>query len=275
MEENFLKKHLTIIFSFILVLLMALSFIPFENFYDFDNDKSSKKSEKDDNSSDYDYEEPEDIEFDTIEPGVLTVGVNPEYEPYAYIDEYGDIVGIEVDKIIAVADTLNISIKFVEMEFIELIGAVTTGRVDCVIGGVTHTTERDKVAHPSAVFSTDEFEGELIEYVIYSTKENDELATAIDSAIATLENDGTFDAIMSNYDSYTDYVTIPEIIGTPSSYAVYTLESLGLEVETHEMYDIDNEYSVVLTSTPAQGDVVPKGSVVRIYINKYMPDDSY
>ena len=52
----------------------------------------------------------------TIEPGVLTVGVNASNSPYGGTNSSGDIVGLDVDVASAIADELGLKLKVVDVK---------------------------------------------------------------------------------------------------------------------------------------------------------------
>lgn len=77
-----------------------------------------------------------------MERGKIVVGSKADYRPYGYLDEGGNIVGIEPDLARDVADTLGVDLELVavtasnRMEFLE------QGKTDVLIGTMTDTAER-------------------------------------------------------------------------------------------------------------------------------------
>lgn len=77
----------------------------------------------------------------TVNEGVLTMATNAYFPPYEYYD--GDtIVGIDVDIAAAVAEKLGLELKIEDMEFDSIITAVSTGKADLGLAGMTVTEDR-------------------------------------------------------------------------------------------------------------------------------------
>lgn len=73
--------------------------------------------------------------------GVLTMGTNAEFPPYEF-REGGEIVGIDVEIMQAVAEELGMELKIEDMAFDSIFPAVASGKVDVGAGGITVTEER-------------------------------------------------------------------------------------------------------------------------------------
>ena len=73
---------------------------------------------------------------------VLRVGTNPEFPPFEYIDNEGNVAGFDADLIEAIAENQGYTIAWSSMEFKSLIGALESGGVDVVIAGMTITEAR-------------------------------------------------------------------------------------------------------------------------------------
>ena len=78
-----------------------------------------------------------------LERGQLRVGVSGDLPPLNMIDKTGEIIGLEVDIVTALANAMGLDVELVEVPFPELIGALLDGRVDLVISGMTMTPERN------------------------------------------------------------------------------------------------------------------------------------
>ena len=74
---------------------------------------------------------------------VFKVGISPDYPPFEYVED-GKITGFDYDFMNALADEINIKLEFVSMDFSGLISALSSGKLDIVISGVTKTKERAK-----------------------------------------------------------------------------------------------------------------------------------
>lgn len=79
---------------------------------------------------------------------VLTMGTSADYFPFEYIDtaKGDEIVGFDVSIAKEVTKNLGYDLKIEDMEFGSLLGALSSGRVDFVMAGMTPTDERKKNA---------------------------------------------------------------------------------------------------------------------------------
>lgn len=76
----------------------------------------------------------------------LVVGTSPDFPPFEYIDEKGNIVGFDIDLIRLLAKKAGYDdIKIVSMDFDSLIPALTQGKIDVIASGMSITEERMKV----------------------------------------------------------------------------------------------------------------------------------
>jgi len=76
----------------------------------------------------------------------LVVGTSPDFPPFEYIDEEGNVVGFDIDLILLLAQKAGYKdIKIVTMDFDSLIPALTQGKIDVIASGMTITEERKKV----------------------------------------------------------------------------------------------------------------------------------
>lgn len=76
----------------------------------------------------------------------LVVGTSPDFPPFEYIDEKGNVVGFDIDLIRLLAQKAGYKdIKIVTMDFDALIPALIQGKIDVIAAGMTITEERKKV----------------------------------------------------------------------------------------------------------------------------------
>jgi polar amino acid transport system substrate-binding protein len=76
----------------------------------------------------------------------LVVGTSPDFPPFEYVDENGNIVGFDIDLIRLVAQKAGFKdIEIVSMDFDALIPALQQGKIDVIAAGMTITPEREKV----------------------------------------------------------------------------------------------------------------------------------
>jgi polar amino acid transport system substrate-binding protein len=83
----------------------------------------------------------------TMEPGVLTVGMEIGYPPMEYLDTDGKTpIGFDVELAKALAAKLGLQYKFIDTAWDGIFAGVDTNKYDCIISSVTITDER-KAAH--------------------------------------------------------------------------------------------------------------------------------
>lgn len=102
----------------------------------------------------------------------LTMGTNAAFPPYEYVDDDGNIIGIDAEIAAAIAEKLGMELEIKDMEFDSLITACAGGSVDMVLAGMTVTDERKESVNFSDSYATG------IQVII--VKEDSEIATADD-----------------------------------------------------------------------------------------------
>ena len=75
------------------------------------------------------------------EDKTLVMATNAEFPPYEYY-EGEEVVGIDVDIAKAVAEELGMELKIEDMAFDSVIPAVSSGKADIALAGLTVTDER-------------------------------------------------------------------------------------------------------------------------------------
>jgi polar amino acid transport system substrate-binding protein len=75
--------------------------------------------------------------------GVLRVGMSADYPPLHFKQD-DQFYGIEVDSAMAVGRMLGRRVELVQMPFVQLIPALTAGKVDVLMSGMSVTAERGK-----------------------------------------------------------------------------------------------------------------------------------
>ena len=83
----------------------------------------------------------------------LTMGTNASFPPYEYY-ENEQIVGIDAEIAAAIAEKPGMELKIEDMEFKAIIPAVTTGKVDIGMAGMTVTEERLQSVNFSETYAT-------------------------------------------------------------------------------------------------------------------------
>ena len=75
----------------------------------------------------------------------LHMGTNATFPPYEYYDdETGEIVGIDAEIAAAICDKLGYDLVIDDMDFDATIPALTTGKIDFIMAGLTVTEERQQ-----------------------------------------------------------------------------------------------------------------------------------
>ncbi len=76
----------------------------------------------------------------------ITVALHPDSKPFLYINDKNEIAGIDMEVITAVSGTEDLDVKFVLMNFDEMINAAASCKVDAAISSMTRTEEREELA---------------------------------------------------------------------------------------------------------------------------------
>ena len=83
----------------------------------------------------------------------LTMGTNASFPPYEFY-ENNEIVGIDAEIAAAIADKLGMELKIEDMDFKAIIPAVTEGKIDFGMAGMTVTEERLQSVNFSDTYAT-------------------------------------------------------------------------------------------------------------------------
>lgn len=78
-----------------------------------------------------------------VKSGELRVGMSGNQPPLNVKSRSGEIIGLEVDLAMLLADSMGVTVKLVTKPFSELLGALKAGEVDLVMSGMTITPERN------------------------------------------------------------------------------------------------------------------------------------
>jgi len=128
LKGEFIMKKLAKILSIVLALALIATFVGC----------SGKETEKkDDNSKTSSTTET----VTTVKEGKLTMATNAYFQPYEFYE--GDkIVGIDAEIAAAIAEKLGLELVIEDMAFDSIITAVTEGKVDMGLAGMTITEKR-------------------------------------------------------------------------------------------------------------------------------------
>lgn len=88
---------------------------------------------------------PEGIKL--VSPGVLTATTSPTVPPLQYIDESGNIVGMDMDLGNMIGAKLCLPVKYVPSEFVTMIPALKSGRYDMIDTFMYYTPARAEQIH--------------------------------------------------------------------------------------------------------------------------------
>lgn len=114
------------------------------------------------------------VEDSTEAKTVLVVGTNPEFPPFEYINDSGEMDGFDIALIKAMAEKMNMEVRLENLEFKALIGAIGN-RIDIAIAGMTVTDERlESVDFTDSYFTATQF--------VLVADDNDDIKTADDLA---------------------------------------------------------------------------------------------
>ena len=91
--------------------------------------------------------------YKLVKEGTLTMATNAYFPPYEYYDGQ-DVIGIDADIAQAIADKLGLKLKIEDMEFDSIITAVSTGKADLGLAGMTVTPDRQKNVDFSDSYAT-------------------------------------------------------------------------------------------------------------------------
>ena len=78
-----------------------------------------------------------------VKSGELRVGMSGNQPPLNAKSRSGEIIGLEVDLAMLLADSMGVNARLVTKPFSELLGALKGGEVDLVMSGMTITPERN------------------------------------------------------------------------------------------------------------------------------------
>jgi polar amino acid transport system substrate-binding protein len=83
----------------------------------------------------------------------LIMGTNASFPPYEYYED-GKVVGIDAEIAAAIAEKLGMDLEIQDMEFKAIIPAVTEGKIDIGMAGMTVTAERLQSVNFSVTYAT-------------------------------------------------------------------------------------------------------------------------
>lgn len=78
-----------------------------------------------------------------LERGELRVGISGDLPPLNMKNRAGEIIGLEVDLVSALANAMGLDVHLVETPFSDLIDSLERGEVDLIVSGMTMTPRRN------------------------------------------------------------------------------------------------------------------------------------
>ena len=84
---------------------------------------------------------------DLVTPGKLQMSINPTLPPQQFVDEKGELQGLNVELMKEIAKRLCVPLEFIRMDFPPMVPALTAGRFDGIDTGMFWTEERSKIAY--------------------------------------------------------------------------------------------------------------------------------
>lgn len=118
-----------------------------------DNSSSGDSGSTTESNASDDADEEEASGVDASEGGKLIMATNAEFPPYEY-HEGDEIVGIDADIAAAIADELGMTLEIEDMAFDSIITAVSGGKADMGLAGMTVDPDRQKNVNFSDTYAT-------------------------------------------------------------------------------------------------------------------------
>ena len=95
-----------------------------------------------------------DLGFTTINEGKLTIATSPDFPPFEYTDDAGNVIGIEPELMTLICDKIGVELQIDAMDFDGALLAAEQGKCDAVVSGVTVTEARKAVMTFSDSYTT-------------------------------------------------------------------------------------------------------------------------
>lgn len=84
----------------------------------------------------------------------IIIGTNAEYAPFEYLDSDGNLVGFDYEIVEAIAKEEGLKVKWKDLPFDSLVGAMETGDINVIAAAIGPTEERAKSVDFSEVYYT-------------------------------------------------------------------------------------------------------------------------
>ena len=124
--------------------------------------------------------------------GKLVIATSPDWPPYEYIDDEGNIVGTDVLMMQWIAEQLGVELEIQPLAFDACLAAVGRGDVDLMIAGLTFDEERLNAMELTGIYWNEGDQGLLVKKGMGATYNS---AAAFDGKMVAAQN-GTNQQIM-------------------------------------------------------------------------------
>lgn len=94
--------------------------------------------------------------------GKLVVATSPDWPPYEYIDDNGDVVGTDILMVQWMAEQLGVELEIQPMSFDACLAAVGQGHVDMMVAGLTYDEERTNSMELTGVYWNEGNQGLIV-----------------------------------------------------------------------------------------------------------------
>ena len=84
---------------------------------------------------------------DLVTAGKIQMSINPTLPPQQFVDEKGELQGLNVELMKEIAKRMCLPLEFIRMDFPPMVPALTAGRFDGIDTGMFWTEERSKIAY--------------------------------------------------------------------------------------------------------------------------------
>ncbi len=111
---------------------------------------------------------------DILAAGKLTVATSPDWPPYEYIDDEGNVTGTDVLMVKWMAEQLGVELEIQQLAFDACLAAVGRGDVDLCVAGLTYDPERTNVMELTGIYWNEGDQGLIVkkgEGAAYNTAE--------------------------------------------------------------------------------------------------------
>ena len=117
--------------------------------------------------------------------GKLVIATSPDWPPYEYIDDAGNVVGTDILMAKWMAEQLGVELEIQEMAFDACLAAVAMGDVDMVVAGLTYDEERTNAMDLTGIYWNEGDQGLLVKKGMGATYNS---AAAFDGKVVAAQN---------------------------------------------------------------------------------------